>query len=560
MTTTLIMAMILSSFLFASLPVSTTSFTPSLSSSGSFHQHQNQNQHQHRACLLSSSLSLSSSSSPSSPSSPTTKTTTTTMSSTNDENNSKTIIIPDAVIATKSSILDKDLTSDERSVVNTVRRRAPSVAYVTSYSIPPTSSQGSSAFRRRRQDKSGDKNNSKDKETIPPARSTPLGSGSAFAISSSDGYFMTNYHVIERAYEMQQSQTQMDGLYRNITQSLFGSTSASSRPSSRRRIAQVYLRLSSSGSSTTSTSASASTLIPARIVSVKPELDSAILHINPKDISLQSTSGSVQDLPDPIPYGSSSKLLVGQSVLAIGNPFGLDQSITSGVVSALDRSVKGIANNQIRNCIQTDAAINPGNSGGPLLDSNGDCIGMNTMIISTSGSNAGIGFAISIDDIRDYAENEIEKDRMEQLILGDSDRIASGSGNGDTNGGKRKRGSLGIEILLDKMLQSQLMKRVEQQKKSASTSSASTDDTSGVFITKVNKNSPADKAQMKPSTIDKSTSRIAIGDRIIAINSNMISSQEQLYNDLKTRVVGEKLSITLEDGIGERRIVYVEIE
>ena len=270
-------------------------------------------------------------------------------------------------------------------------------------------------------------------------------------------------------------------------------------------------------------------------------------------------------MPPSIRYGSSSTLLVGQNVLAIGNPFGLDRTITTGVVSALGRSVRGIANNQINNCIQTDAAINPGNSGGPLLNSNGECIGMNTMIISTSGSNAGIGFAIPMDDIRDYVENEIEKDYMEVVVHD----VEVQYGKNGKKMRKKKRGYLGIEILNDAKMQSQLMKRIELvQKQERKEDEKMKDEESkrligseqgGIFITKVERNSPAYDAKIKPTLIDPNTSRISIGDRIIAVNSNMMMSYKDLMNDLKTRVVDEKLSLTIEDCLGERRVVYVTL-
>ena len=101
----------------------------------------------------------------------------------------------------------------------------------------------------------------------------------------------------------------------------------------------------------------------------------------------------------PITVGSSADLLVGQMTLAIGNPFGLDQTLTTGVISALDREIESIPGRVIRNVIQTDAAINPGNSGGPLLDSAGRLIGVNTVILSPSGAFAGIGFAIPVDEV-----------------------------------------------------------------------------------------------------------------------------------------------------------------
>src|SRR5207302_4561622 len=97
--------------------------------------------------------------------------------------------------------------------------------------------------------------------------------------------------------------------------------------------------------------------------------------------------------------GSSADLQVGQSAFAIGNPFGLDQTLTTGVVSAVGREIESVTKQPIKNVIQTDEAINPGNSGGPLLDSAGRLVGMNTAIFSPSGSSAGIGFAIPVDEI-----------------------------------------------------------------------------------------------------------------------------------------------------------------
>ncbi|MEZ4980017.1 MAG: trypsin-like peptidase domain-containing protein [Saprospiraceae bacterium] len=117
-----------------------------------------------------------------------------------------------------------------------------------------------------------------------------------------------------------------------------------------------------------------------------PEKDLAVLKIDaPKSVL------------KPIPVGQSSNLLVGQSVYAIGNPFGLDQTLTTGIISALGREIKSVSGIPIKEVIQTDAAINPGNSGGPLLDSGGRLIGVNTAIYSPSGAYAGIGFSIPVD-------------------------------------------------------------------------------------------------------------------------------------------------------------------
>ena len=124
----------------------------------------------------------------------------------------------------------------------------------------------------------------------------------------------------------------------------------------------------------------------AKLIGIAPEYDLAVLKID-------APAGKLH----PITVGSSEDLEVGQSVFAIGNPFGLDQTLTTGVVSALGRTIQGLTGQPIDQVIQTDAAVNPGNSGGPLLDSAGRLIGVNTQIASPSGASAGIGFAISVD-------------------------------------------------------------------------------------------------------------------------------------------------------------------
>src|SRR5262249_55989667 len=114
----------------------------------------------------------------------------------------------------------------------------------------------------------------------------------------------------------------------------------------------------------------------------------------------------------PLRIGSSSDLLVGQRVLAIGNPFGLDQTLTTGVISALGREIKSVTEVVIPNVIQTDAALNPGNSGGPLLDSDGRLIGVNAAIYSPSGAYAGIGFAIPVDTVNQVVPELIAKGKV----------------------------------------------------------------------------------------------------------------------------------------------------
>ena len=120
----------------------------------------------------------------------------------------------------------------------------------------------------------------------------------------------------------------------------------------------------------------------------------------------------------PIPLGTSADLQVGQAVLAIGNPFGLDQTLTTGVVSALGREIQSTTRRRISGVIQTDAAINPGNSGGPLLDSAGRLIGVNTAIQSPSGASAGIGFAMPVDTVNRVVPQLIARGRLERPDLG----------------------------------------------------------------------------------------------------------------------------------------------
>jgi S1-C subfamily serine protease len=145
----------------------------------------------------------------------------------------------------------------------------------------------------------------------------------------------------------------------------------------------------------------------AKVLGWAPEKDLAVLHIE-----------APADLLRPLPVGSSRDLQVGQSVYAIGNPFGLDQTLTTGVVSALGREIESLARVPIRDVIQTDAAINPGNSGGPLLDSSGRLIAVNTQIYTTSGSSAGIGFAIPVDTVNWVIPDLIRYGRVRRPVLG----------------------------------------------------------------------------------------------------------------------------------------------
>jgi S1-C subfamily serine protease len=145
----------------------------------------------------------------------------------------------------------------------------------------------------------------------------------------------------------------------------------------------------------------------AELIGTAPEKDLAVLRM--------------LDPPDDLvtlPLGDSTELSVGRKVLAIGNPFGLDTTLTTGVVSALGREIRSPVGRRIRGVIQTDAAINPGNSGGPLLNSLGQLVGVNTMIYSPSGASAGIGFAIPVNTLREVVPQLISYGRILRPIIG----------------------------------------------------------------------------------------------------------------------------------------------
>ena len=144
---------------------------------------------------------------------------------------------------------------------------------------------------------------------------------------------------------------------------------------------------------------------PAKLVGFNPDKDVAVLQID---------AATAQ----PIALGNSAALRVGQTTLAIGNPFGLDHTLTVGVVSGLGREVTSPSGRPITNVIQTDAAINPGNSGGALLDSRGSLIGMNTAIFSPSGASAGIGFAIPVDTLKYQVDTIINFGKVDRAALG----------------------------------------------------------------------------------------------------------------------------------------------
>jgi S1-C subfamily serine protease len=147
--------------------------------------------------------------------------------------------------------------------------------------------------------------------------------------------------------------------------------------------------------------------VPAKLVGRDPQNDLAVIRVQ-----------VAREKLTPLRLGDSSELQVGQMAIAIGNPFGLDRTVTRGVVSAVGRSLKSETGRQIRNVIQTDAAINPGNSGGPLLNSRGEVIGVNTAIFTPSGGSVGIGFAVPVNTAKKLLPQLISRGRASHPWLG----------------------------------------------------------------------------------------------------------------------------------------------
>jgi S1-C subfamily serine protease len=239
---------------------------------------------------------------------------------------------------------------------------------------------------------------------------------------------------------------------------------------------------------------------PASLVGASPEHDIAVLKIDVPN-----------DAPPPLPIGTSADLRVGQTVLAIGNPFGLDHTLTTGVISALNRSIDDEAGGVIQNVIQTDAAINPGNSGGPLIDSAGRLIGINTMIYSPSGAYAGIGFAVPVDTV-----NRV----VPRLIAF----------------GRYVRPTLGITANDD--LSRQLLYGTELE---------------GVVVLQVARGSPAERAGLRPARAAPD-GRIELGDVITAIDGRPITGMADLGGVLDEHQFGDKVTLTLRRGDKTRKV------
>ncbi len=236
----------------------------------------------------------------------------------------------------------------------------------------------------------------------------------------------------------------------------------------------------------------------AELVGGSPDLDIAVLKIDAPRSSLV-----------PITIGTSSDLVVGQRVYAIGNPFGLDRTLTTGIVSAIGRTMESVSGNEITGVIQTDAAINPGNSGGPLLDSAGRLIGMNTAIRSPSGASSGVGFAVPVDTIADEVQYLLQSDG-------------------------RPRAVLGITLMDER-----IAARFGVQK--------------GVPLLEVSPGSGADEAGLRGTRQSRRTGAVSLGDVITQVNGKSITNLLDIRRALRGTSPGDKVGVVyMRDG-EERR-------
>lgn len=245
------------------------------------------------------------------------------------------------------------------------------------------------------------------------------------------------------------------------------------------------------------------TTYDATLVGGEPRRDIAVLKIDAPDVDLKPIALHPDD----------ESLIVGQKALAIGNPFGLDHTLTVGVISALGREVQVFGQVTIPDMIQTDASINPGNSGGPLLDSRGRLIGMNTQIVSKSGGSAGIGFAVPYQTIRRVAGQIIEH-------------------------GKVVQAGIGISIVPESFAQQNGI--------------------NGVIINEVIPGSPAEKAQMKGTSLDQRGYVKDLGDIIVGVAGENVKNYDDLYNILDQHRPGDEVTFVLVDG-DDRRELTVEL-
>jgi S1-C subfamily serine protease len=213
----------------------------------------------------------------------------------------------------------------------------------------------------------------------------------------------------------------------------------------------------------------------------------------------------------PIRLGASAGLQVGQKVYAIGNPFGLDFTLTTGIVSALGRTIQSASNASIFDVIQTDAAINPGNSGGPLLDSGGRLIGVNTAIYSPSGASAGIGFAVPVDTVARIVPELIAHGRVVRPVMG---------------------------IGFDEQLSAAVTRRLGVE---------------GVLIREVYQGSAADAAGLHSTSLDRRSGRVVAGDVIQEIDGKPVRSVSDLFGRLGAYKPGDSITLTVwRDGTAKK--------
>jgi S1-C subfamily serine protease len=250
--------------------------------------------------------------------------------------------------------------------------------------------------------------------------------------------------------------------------------------------------------------------VDAKIVGVDPNADVALIKVDPAGLSLT-----------PLRLGHSSSIVVGEPVAAIGSPFGERQSLSIGVISAVDRNIESLTRFSIGDAIQTDAAINPGNSGGPLLDAHGRVLGINAQIKSQSGGGEGVGFAIPVDAVS-RSLRELRAD------------------------GKVGYGYLGVQTL---SLWPQLAERL------------GIDVPDGALIQEIETNSPAEKAKLRAGDDEiefQATSVSTGGDVIVAVNGHALSRSDDLADEISALSAGDEVQLELVRD-GRHRTVRVRL-